>query len=82
MLIRSSVDAGVSVQVRPVPPNFTWEKVMETNEKGFLLCPKCRKKTNVKVLPETVMLNYVLYCKHCKKEIIINHNPDSAKCQS
>lgn len=56
--------------------------MLKTNENGFLLCPKCGKKTNVKVLPETVMLNYVLFCKHCKKETIINHNTASAECQS
>lgn len=55
---------------------------MQTNEKGFLLCPKCMEKTDVKVLPETVIRNGVLFCKHCKKEFIINHNSASAKCQS
>lgn len=43
------------------------------NENGFLLCPKCGKKTNVKVLPETVMKDYVLFCKHCKQETIIDY---------
>ena len=52
--------------------------MLKTNENGFLLCPKCGKKTNVKVLPTTVMKDYVLYCKHCKKEIIINYKPASA----
>lgn len=47
--------------------------IIKKNESGFLLCPKCGKKTNVKVLPKTVMTDYVLFCKHCKSETIIDY---------
>jgi hypothetical protein len=47
---------------------------MEVNSNGFLICPKCGKKTNTKVLPETKLLRFPLYCNRCKREFIINHN--------
>lgn len=39
---------------------------------AWLLCPLCRRKTKVKILPETVLLHFPLYCPHCKKESIIS----------
>ncbi|MDY4447978.1 MAG: cysteine-rich KTR domain-containing protein [Gemmiger sp.] len=39
---------------------------------NWLLCPRCRKKTKVKILPETVLLHFPLYCPRCKKESIIS----------
>lgn len=47
---------------------------MKVNENGFLLCPKCRKKTNVKVLPGTVLKQFPLYCNRCREAFIIEHN--------
>ena len=44
-----------------------------TNENGFLICPKCRKKTNTKVLPETELKNFPLYCNRCKEAITIDY---------
>lgn len=46
---------------------------MKTNENGFLLCPRCGKKTSIKVLPTTKMEDFPLHCKHCKRETIIQH---------
>ena len=47
---------------------------MQINENGFLLCPKCGKKTNTKVLPQTKLKDFPLYCNLCRESIIINHN--------
>jgi uncharacterized protein YbaR (Trm112 family) len=47
---------------------------MEVNENGFLMCPKCRKKTNTKVLPQTKLKDFPLYCNRCREEFKINHN--------
>lgn len=38
----------------------------------WVLCPLCGSKTRVKLLPETVLQNYLLFCPKCKKETIIN----------
>jgi uncharacterized protein YbaR (Trm112 family) len=50
------------------------EENMEVNKNGFLLCPKCRKKTNTKVLPQTELKDFPLYCNRCREEFKINHN--------
>lgn len=45
---------------------------VQVNSKGFLLCPKCRKATKTKVLPETALKHFPLFCPWCKKEFIID----------
>lgn len=42
---------------------------METN---WVLCPVCRSKTRLKLLPDTVLQNYPLFCPKCKNEMLIN----------
>jgi hypothetical protein len=51
----------------------TEDEDMKTNENGFLLCPKCGKKTNIKVLPNTELKNFPLYCNRCKVATKIDH---------
>jgi uncharacterized protein YbaR (Trm112 family) len=46
----------------------------EVNQNGFLICPKCKKKTNTKVLPITKLKDFPLYCNRCREEFIIDHN--------
>lgn len=41
-------------------------------EATFVFCPLCGGKTRLKLLPETVLKNYPLFCPKCKKEAIIN----------
>ena len=41
-------------------------------ESTFVLCPLCGGKTRLKLLPETVLQNYPLFCPKCKKETIIS----------
>ena len=38
----------------------------------WLLCPLCKRKTKVKILYETILLHFPLYCPRCKKESIIS----------
>lgn len=45
---------------------------MRVNEKGFICCPKCDKQTKTKVLPETVLKRFPLFCPWCKREYIID----------
>lgn len=39
----------------------------------YLLCPKCRKKTKVKIIPGTELKQFPLYCTWCKTETIIDY---------
>lgn len=49
---------------------------MEVTKTGFLVCPKCGKKTNTKVLPCTVMKDFPLYCNRCREAFIVSYVPD------
>ena len=40
-------------------------------ESTFVCCPLCGGKTRVKLLPDTVLQNYPLFCPKCKREVII-----------
>lgn len=39
---------------------------------NWVVCPICQNKTRVKVLPETVLQKFSLYCPKCKRESLIN----------
>lgn len=41
-------------------------------EAKWVLCPLCSSKTRLKLLPDTVLKNYPLFCPKCKKELIIS----------
>lgn len=38
----------------------------------WVLCPVCNGKTRLKLLPDTVLENYPLFCPKCKNEVLIN----------
>ena len=42
------------------------------DEGKWLYCPKCNKKTRVKVYEQTKMENFPLFCPWCKTEIVVN----------
>lgn len=47
---------------------------MNTNENGFLLCPRCGKKTKTKVIPGTTQMHrFPLFCHWCHEEYIIDY---------
>lgn len=52
---------------------------MQANEKGFLLCPICKRKTNTRVLSETTLRRFPLYCSRCKAEVIIDYQTTEKK---
>lgn len=37
----------------------------------WLVCPLCGGKTRIKVNEDTVLLNFPLFCPHCKKETFV-----------
>lgn len=41
-------------------------------EASFVRCPLCGGKTRAKLLPETVLKHYPLFCPKCRKEVIIS----------
>ena len=41
-------------------------------ETCWVTCPLCKAKTRLKLLPDTVLKNYPLFCPKCKEEVIIN----------
>lgn len=45
---------------------------MKINEKGYICCPECGRKTKTKVLPETELKRFPLFCPWCKKETVID----------
>ena len=44
----------------------------QTSGSEWVLCPVCSGKTRIKVRPDTVMLNFPLYCPKCGKESLVN----------
>ena len=38
----------------------------------FLPCPICNTQTETKVLPETVLVRYPLFCAKCRQEILVD----------
>lgn len=42
------------------------------NEEIWLLCPLCKCKTRIRILKETEMKMFPLYCPKCKKETLID----------
>ena len=39
-------------------------------ESHWVYCPVCNGKTRLKLLPDTVLQNYPLFCPKCKQETI------------
>ena len=44
----------------------------ETSSALWVRCPFCGSKTETKVYPETVLLNFPLFCPKCKRETKVN----------
>ena len=38
----------------------------------FLPCPICGTQTDTKVLPETVLVRYPLFCERCRQETLVD----------
>ena len=50
------------------------EKTTEANEKGFLICPHCGRKTKTKVVAGiTELKQFPLFCPWCKQETMIKY---------
>ena len=38
----------------------------------FLPCPICNTQTKTKVIPETILIRYPLFCERCRQEILVD----------
>ena len=45
---------------------------MNTTEEKWIPCLNCGAKTRARLLPDTVLRNFPLFCPKCRKESIIN----------
>lgn len=52
--------------------NMEAEAVVSTKD-GYILCPVCGQKTKAKMLPETELRRFPLYCPWCKRQTVIDH---------
>ncbi len=58
-----------------------------TGGERWLLCPLCERKTRIRLLPETVLQSFPLFCPKCRRETlvhvrdgqvqVIQHQPDA-----
>ena len=39
---------------------------------GRAICPVCRRRTQVVILPDTILVNFPLYCKRCGQTTVVN----------
>ena len=44
---------------------------IKVNPAGYVLCTVCGRKTAVRLNPDTTVERFPLFCRWCKKEIII-----------
>ncbi len=44
----------------------------KSEEKHWVLCPVCRAKTRLQLLPETELKVFPLFCPKCRRESIVN----------
>ena len=42
------------------------------SKEQWLLCPVCKGKTRIKLLKETELKHFLLFCPKCKQETLIN----------
>ena len=45
---------------------------MKPSDEKWILCPICGAKTRARLLPDTVLRNFPLFCPKCRQESIIN----------
>ena len=41
----------------------------------WVMCPQCRRKKLLRILPTTVVKDLPVLCKQCNREVIVNISP-------
>lgn len=49
---------------------------------GRAECPICGRLTGQRILDETVLVNFPLFCKHCRRDAIVNTEEPEPEPQS
>ena len=45
---------------------------MNQSDEQWIRCPVCGSKTRARLLPDTILRNFPLFCPKCRRESIIN----------
>lgn len=40
---------------------------------GRALCPVCNRLTPLRILPGTILVNFPLYCKNCRRTTVVEY---------
>lgn len=48
---------------------------------GRACCPKCGRRTTVAILPTTVLIDFPLFCKFCKDNVLVEYRVPVPECQ-
>lgn len=40
---------------------------------GRAICPSCHTRTQIEIRQDTVLINYPLYCKRCKRTTLVRY---------
>ena len=48
------------------------KRVILCVEDGRAVCPRCGRRTNLRIQPNTVLKNFPLYCKWCRAVTIVS----------
>lgn len=51
-------------------------------ESGYAICPACRRKTSVRIMPDTKLKNFPLFCKLCKQTTLVSYREPEPESQS
>lgn len=43
-----------------------------TVRQGYVICPNCRRKRLLRLLPRTRASSVALYCRHCHQEVVVD----------
>lgn len=50
-------------------------------EDGKVICPSCGRPTQYRVRPDTLAKNWPVWCKHCRRETIVNIDVSLSQCR-
>ena len=53
---------------------------MNTADEKWIMCPICGAKTRARLLPDTVLRNFPLFCPKCRQESIMHHQRAELSC--
>lgn len=42
------------------------------NEPVWATCPACKRKTRLKLRPDTQLRNFLLFCPKCRREMLVD----------